>query len=113
MTRQRLGLHTTTLKTVCLSVVHACASSSLCVTPAAGWCWLVVAAGMLEGMSRIEADAYQLLTKLGATRVTRVLTAGGGAVNVKWTAMRAAALGVPVTAAAQGGSLKAAHAAAA
>jgi sugar (pentulose or hexulose) kinase len=59
-------------------------------------------AGLLEGMSRIEADAYQLLTKLSATPVKRVLTAGGGAVNDKWTAMRAAALGVPVAAAAQG-----------
>jgi hypothetical protein len=61
--------------------------------------------GLLEAMSRIEADAYQLLTKLGATPVKRVLTAGGGAVNTKWTAMRAAALGVPVAAAAQGMNL--------
>lgn len=58
---------------------------------------------MLEGMSRIEAEAYTLLAQLGATPVSRVLTAGGGAVNDKWTAMRAAALGVPVAAAAQGG----------
>lgn len=58
--------------------------------------------GLLEGMSAIEADAYQLLAKLGASPVTRVLTAGGGAVNDKWTAMRAAALGVPVAPAAQG-----------
>ena len=74
---------------------------------------MTVTAGMLEGMSRIEADAYQLLAKLGATPVTCVLTAGGGAVNDKWTAMRVAALGVPVAAAAQGGLLRAAHAAAA
>lgn len=58
--------------------------------------------GMLEGMSRIEADAYGLLAQLGATPVTRVLTAGGGAVNDKWTALRAAAIGVPVAAAQQG-----------
>jgi sugar (pentulose or hexulose) kinase len=58
--------------------------------------------GMLEGMSRIEAEAYTLLAQLGATPVSRVLTAGGGAMNDKWTAMRAAALGVPVAAAAQG-----------
>lgn len=57
---------------------------------------------MLEGMSRIEADAYRLLAQLGATPVTRVLTAGGGAVNDKWTALRAAAIGVPVAAAVQG-----------
>jgi len=67
-------------------------------------CLLVMrfAAGLLEGMSRIEAEAYHLLAKLGASPVQRVLTAGGGAVNDKWTAMRAAALGVPVAAAAQG-----------
>jgi sugar (pentulose or hexulose) kinase len=53
-------------------------------------------------MSRIEAVAYALLAKLGATPVTRVLTAGGGAVNTTWTAMRSAALGVPVMAAAHG-----------
>jgi sugar (pentulose or hexulose) kinase len=57
---------------------------------------------MLEGMSRIEADAYKLLARLGASPVRRILTAGGGAVNDKWTAMRAAAVGVPVAAAAQG-----------
>lgn len=53
-------------------------------------------------MARIEAEAYTLLAQLGASPVQRVLTAGGGAVNEKWTAMRAAALGVPVTAATQG-----------
>lgn len=65
---------------------------------------MLFVAGMLEGMSRIEAEAYQLLAKLGASPVQRVLTAGGGAVNDKWTAMRAAALGVSVAAAAQGAS---------
>lgn len=59
-------------------------------------------AGMLESMSRIEAQAYQLLAQLGASKVTSVLTAGGGAVNDKWTAMREAALGVPVRPAQQG-----------
>lgn len=69
-------------------------SSKLCAT----W-WLL---GMLEGMSNIEAQAYKLLSDLGASPVKSVLTAGGGAVNDKWTAMRAAALGVRVKAAAQG-----------
>ncbi|WIA31867.1 hypothetical protein OEZ86_002732 [Tetradesmus obliquus] len=58
--------------------------------------------GMLESMSCIEAQAYQLLAQLGASKVTSVLTAGGGAVNDKWTAMREAALGVPVRPAQQG-----------
>ncbi|KAF6265806.1 hypothetical protein COO60DRAFT_1266157 [Scenedesmus sp. NREL 46B-D3] len=58
--------------------------------------------GMLESMARIEAQAYRLLAQLGASKVTSVLTAGGGAVNDKWTAMRAAALEVPVQPAQQG-----------
>jgi sugar (pentulose or hexulose) kinase len=54
-------------------------------------------AGMLEAMAGIEARAYELMAQLGARpRVTRVLTAGGGAVNAKWTQLRAAAIGVPV-----------------
>lgn len=57
---------------------------------------------MLEGMSQIEAQAYKLLEDLGASPVISVLTAGGGALNDKWTAMRAAALGVPVIAAKEG-----------
>lgn len=63
---------------------------------------LLLAPGMLESMSRIEAQAYNLLSELGASPVKSVLTAGGGAVNEKWTAMRRAALRVPVTAAKQG-----------
>lgn len=53
-------------------------------------------------MARIEGEAYSLLNRLGASPLTEVVTAGGGAVNAKWTALRAAALGVPVRAAAQG-----------
>ncbi|KAI8470518.1 MAG: hypothetical protein J3K34DRAFT_377126, partial [Monoraphidium minutum] len=58
--------------------------------------------GMLESMARIEAAAYDRLRLLGASPLTEVVTAGGGAANEKWTAMRAAALGVPVRAAARG-----------
>lgn len=57
---------------------------------------------MLEGMARIEADAYARLAQLGASPVTRILTAGGGAANPVWTALRSAAVGVPVAAAAEG-----------
>jgi sugar (pentulose or hexulose) kinase len=53
-------------------------------------------------MSQIEARAYRLLAELGSTPLRLVMTAGGGAVNEKWTAMRSAALGVPVQPAAQG-----------
>ena len=57
---------------------------------------------MLESMARIEGEAYAQLRRLGASPLSEVVTAGGGAVNEKWTAMRAAALGVPVRRAEQG-----------
>jgi xylulokinase len=57
--------------------------------------------GLLESMTRIEARAYQLLQDLGATPLTRVYTAGGGARNSAWTAIRARHLGVPVQASTQ------------
>jgi len=55
--------------------------------------------GLLEGIARIEARAYVLLAELGATPLTQVLTAGGGAKNTAWTAIRQRLLGVPVQAA--------------
>lgn len=53
-------------------------------------------AGLLESISRIEADAYGLLHELGASPVRRVLTAGGGAANDTWTQIRQRRLGVDV-----------------
>lgn len=55
--------------------------------------------GLLEGIARIEVRAYALLAELGATPVAKVLTAGGGAKNATWTALRQRLLGVPVQAA--------------
>lgn len=52
--------------------------------------------GLLEGVARIEALGYSLLQELGAPPLESVLTAGGGAGNPAWTAMRARFLGVPV-----------------
>jgi len=52
--------------------------------------------GLLEGIARIEARAYTLLAELGATPVLQVLTAGGGAKNRTWIAIRQRLLGVPV-----------------
>ncbi|PNT76750.1 hypothetical protein BRADI_1g52670v3 [Brachypodium distachyon] len=52
--------------------------------------------GILESIARIEASGYKLLKGLGATAVEEVLTAGGGAQNDKWTAIRKRVLGVPV-----------------
>lgn len=52
--------------------------------------------GMLESMARIEARGYELLQQLGATRLSRVYTAGGGAKNSVWSMMRQRYLQVPV-----------------
>jgi D-ribulokinase len=52
--------------------------------------------GLLEGMARIEALGYQRLQELGADPLTRVYTAGGGAVNHAWTTLRSRHLKVPV-----------------
>lgn len=52
--------------------------------------------GLLESMARIEARGYQLLQQLGATQLTRVYTAGGGAKNPAWTLIRERHLKVPV-----------------
>ena len=52
--------------------------------------------GLLEGMARIEARGYRLLQELGAAPLESVLTAGGGAANARWTAIRSRILGVPV-----------------
>lgn len=52
--------------------------------------------GLLESMARIEAQGYRLLESFGATPLKRVLSAGGGAKNMAWTAMRQRQLGVLV-----------------
>lgn len=52
--------------------------------------------GLLESMARIESAGYKRLQQLGATPLSAVYTAGGGAVNAVWTAIRSRQLGVPV-----------------
>ena len=52
--------------------------------------------GLLEGIARIETTAYQLLQAQGATPLSQVYTAGGGAQNLTWMAIRQRLLGVPV-----------------
>ncbi|WP_353929218.1 FGGY-family carbohydrate kinase [Okeanomitos corallinicola TIOX110] len=52
--------------------------------------------GLLASMARIEAQGYDLLQKLGADQLTSVYTAGGGAANPTWTAIRQKYLQVPV-----------------
>ena len=53
--------------------------------------------GLLEGIARIEALGYQKLQELGADKLIRVHTAGGGAKNSTWQAIRQGYLNVPVT----------------
>jgi D-ribulokinase len=52
--------------------------------------------GLLESIARIEARGYQLLQELGATPLTQVYTAGGGARNEVWNGMRSRHLKVEV-----------------
>ena len=52
--------------------------------------------GLLESMARIEARGYQRLQDLGATPLRQVYTAGGGAKNPQWTAIRQRHLCVPM-----------------
>ncbi|MDZ8189461.1 MAG: FGGY-family carbohydrate kinase [Nostoc sp. ChiSLP02] len=53
--------------------------------------------GLLESIARIETKGYELLQKLGADKLTRVYTAGGGAANQTWAAIRQRHLKVPVS----------------
>ncbi len=53
--------------------------------------------GLLESIARIEAQGYRRLQELGATSLAKVYTAGGGAKNPTWTAIRERHLKVPVT----------------
>lgn len=52
--------------------------------------------GLLESIARIEALGYQRLQELGADKLQRVYSAGGGAKNAAWRVIRQRHLGVPV-----------------
>ncbi len=52
--------------------------------------------GLLEGIAKIEAKGYQLLQQLGATKLRKVYTAGGGAKNEIWSKIRQRHLQIPV-----------------
>jgi D-ribulokinase len=52
--------------------------------------------GLLQSIARIEARGYELLQELGSDQLTRVYTAGGGAANPTWTAIRERYLQVPM-----------------
>ena len=57
--------------------------------------------GLLESMARIEARGYAVLQQLGASPLLRIFTAGRGATNAAWTAIRERQMGVPVQPSAQ------------
>ena len=52
--------------------------------------------GLLESIARIEALGYQRLQELGASKLTQVYTAGGGAKNSTWQIIRQRRLQVPI-----------------
>jgi D-ribulokinase len=56
--------------------------------------------GLLEGIARVERQAYEAIIARGAPRPARIITAGGGASNPVWAAIRARVLGLPVSTAA-------------
>lgn len=51
---------------------------------------------LLVGIADVERQGYDVLKDLGATPLTRVKTAGGGAQNTKWRMIRQRMLSVPV-----------------
>jgi D-ribulokinase len=51
--------------------------------------------GLFEGIADIEALGYRRLAELGASPLKTVRSAGGGAANGVWTAIRLRKLGVP------------------
>ena len=55
--------------------------------------------GLLEGIARIEKQAYDALKNLGAPPVRSIRTTGGGAQNEPWTRIRKRILQCPVSSA--------------
>ncbi|KAK9866041.1 hypothetical protein WJX84_002894 [Apatococcus fuscideae] len=60
--------------------------------------------GMLESMSRTEAEGYRRLAEKGVSKLTCIFTCGGGAASSKWMDIRRLHLPVPVTASPQADS---------
>lgn len=55
--------------------------------------------GLFESIARIERRGYEVMAAHGAPRPHKIITAGGGARNQAWTAIRSRVLGLPVVAA--------------
>jgi len=58
--------------------------------------------GILQGIAKVEKHGFDVLKSLGASEVTQVITAGGGAANIQWMRMRQRILGVQVSQASNG-----------
>ena len=54
---------------------------------------------MLEGMAAVEARCYREIEVRGGGAPHQLFTAGGGAQNAVWTALREIELGMDITAA--------------
>lgn len=52
---------------------------------------------MFEGMADIECQCYRALEERGGTFPSRIFSAGGGASNEVWTALRKKAIGLEIT----------------
>lgn len=52
--------------------------------------------GLLVGIARIEKQGYDLLASLGASPLTQIYTAGGGAANPTWAKIRENLLQTPI-----------------
>lgn len=52
---------------------------------------------LLEGIANIEKMGYEKLEALSATKLTEIITAGGGSANTQWTKIREHLIGVPVS----------------
>lgn len=52
--------------------------------------------GLLQGLARIEVDGYAKLNQLGAAKISRVKSNGGGAKNPVWQQIRSRILAVDV-----------------
>lgn len=52
---------------------------------------------ILHGISKVESEGYAILAELGASKLERVMTSGGGSQNPTWIRMRQRMLGVPTT----------------
>jgi len=56
---------------------------------------------LLEGITQIEKMAYEKLTMLSQIKLHKIISAGGGSKNTRWTKIREKTIGVDITTARQ------------